>query len=268
MSDLRQEQLDEICERQLFHLPYFRGMLRVVEQSLYPQERLVEPILDIGAGDGHFAWAMLEGKLVDGIDPWLAPLKEARSWSVYRSLSQANGQELPFSSGQFPTAISNSVLEHIPGVQDVLNEVGRCLQPGGHFIFAVPNDRFRTELWGMEVLRKLGLSFLTQPYSRFFNWVSRHVNLDKPEVWVERLRIAGFGEVKHWNYFPKFALHQLERGHVANLPNLLWKKLFGKWVLFKNRKNPFIHFDRISRLVESPLDENGCCTFYVATKNI
>ena len=160
------------------------------------------------------------------------------------------------------------MLEHIPGVQDVLNEVGRCLQPGGHFIFAVPNDRFRTELWGMEVLRKLGLSFLTQPYSRFFNWVSRHVNLDKPEVWVERLRIAGFGEVKHWNYFPKSALHQLERGHVANLPNLLWKKLFGKWVLFKNRKNPFIHFDRISRLVESPLDENGCCTFYVATKNI
>jgi hypothetical protein len=73
--------------------------------------------------------------------------------------------------------------------------------------------------------------------------------------------------VKHWNYFPREALHQLERGHAANLPNLLWKKLFGKWVLFKSRKNPFIHFDRIRRLVESPLDENGCCTFYVATKD-
>jgi len=115
------------------------------------------------------------------------------------------------------------VLEHIPGVQEVLNEVGRCLQPGGHFIFAVPNERFRTELWGMEVLRKVGLGFLTKPYSQFFNWVSRHVNLDAPEVWVERLRIAGFSEVKHWNYFPRKALHQLERGHAANLPNLLWK---------------------------------------------
>jgi SAM-dependent methyltransferase len=267
MSELRKEQLDEICERQLFYLPYFRGMLRAVEQSQYPQELLVEPILDIGAGDGHFTWAMLEGKVVDGIDPWLAPLEEAESWKIYRSLALANGQELPFESGQFPTAISNSVLEHIPGVEEVLNEVGRCLHAGGHFIFAVPNERFRTELWGMEVLRKVGLGFLTKHYSRFFNWVSRHVNLDAPEVWLERLRDAGFGEVKHWNYFPREALHQLERGHAANLPNLLWKKLFGKWVLFKSRKNPFIHFDRIRRLVGSPLDDNGCCTFYVATKD-
>jgi len=211
MSELSKDQLDAICERQLFYLPYFRGMLRAVEQSQYPQELLVEPILDIGAGDGHFAWAMLDGKIVDGIDPWLAPLREARIWKVYRSLSLANGQDLPFASGQFPTAISNSVLEHISGVQEVLNEVGRCLQPGGHFIFAVPNERFRTELWGMEVLRKVGLGFLTQQYSRFFNWVSRHVNLDPPEVWVERLRIAVFSEVKHWNYFPRKALHQLER---------------------------------------------------------
>ncbi len=140
MSELRKEQLDKICERQLFHLPYFRGMLRAVEQSQYPPDLLKEPILDIGAGDGHFAWAMLERKVVDGIDPWLVPLREAESWKVYRSLALANGQELPFESGQFPTAISNSVLEHIPGVQAVLNEVGRCLQPGGHFIFAVPNE--------------------------------------------------------------------------------------------------------------------------------
>ena len=268
MSNLTKEQIDTICERQLFYMPYFRGMLRAVEQSQYPQELLIEPILDIGAGDGHFAWAMLEGKVIDGIDPWLAPLKEAGSWNVYRSLSLANGQELPFLSGRYPTAISNSVLEHIPGVQEVLNEVGRCLQPGGHFLFAVPNERFRTELWGMQVLRKVGLGFLTQSYSRFFNWVSRHVNLYPPEGWVERLRIAGFGSVEHWNYFSREALQQLERGHAANLPNLLWKKLFGKWVLFKNRKNPFIHFDRIHRLVESPKDDNGCCTFFIATKDL
>ncbi len=267
MSELSRDQLDQICDRQLFYLPYFRGMLRAVEQSQYPADLLIEPILDIGAGDGHFAWAMLEGKIIDGVDPWLTPLKEARRWQVYRALALANGQELPFKRGQYPTAISNSVLEHIEGVQAVLNEVGRCLEPGGRFIFAVPNERFRTELWGMIVLRKLGLGFLAGSYSRFFNWVSRHVNLDPPEIWVERLKIAGFGEVKHWNYFPKKALHQLERGHAANLPNLLWKKVFGKWVLFRSRKNPFIHYERIRRLLDAPLDENGCCTFYIATKD-
>lgn len=267
MSKLSDEQLDRICERQLFYVPYFRGMLRAVEQSQYPEELLIEPILDVGAGDGHFAWAMLEGKTVDGIDPWLAPLREAKTWHVYRSLSLANGQELPFRGGQFPTAISNSVLEHIDGVQEVLNDVGRCLEPGGHFMFAVPNERFKTELWGIGVLRGIGLGALTGAYSWFFNWVSRHINLDPPEVWCERLKIAGFSEVRHWNYFPTEALHQLERGHMANLPNLLWKKLTGRWVLFKNRRNPFIHFDRIRRLVDAPLDEKGCCTFYVATRD-
>jgi len=46
MSELRKKQLDEICERQLFYLPYFRGMLRAVEQSQYPPDLLLEPILD------------------------------------------------------------------------------------------------------------------------------------------------------------------------------------------------------------------------------
>ena len=119
---------------------------------------------------------------------------------------------------------------------------------------------------GYENVVFLGLKQLAVAYSRFFNKISRHINLDPPEVWLERLRRAGFGEVEYWHYFPVKAMHTLERGHAAGLPNLLWKNLFKRWVLFMNRKNPFIPFNEVSRLVANPYDEEGTCTFYIARR--
>jgi SAM-dependent methyltransferase len=268
MTELSENDIDRICESQLFHLPYFRGMLRAVEQSFYEQEVIEEPIYDLGAGDGHFAWALFRNnEKVIGLDPWWEPLLEADSRKIYPLLVQSEGAWAPVESGSCASAISNSVLEHIPDVQPVLNEVCRVLKPGGKFYFAVPNRRFVTDLWGMEVLAKLGFRKAALWYSKFFNMISRHKNLDMPDVWIERLKEAGFDKVEHFNYFPKWALHKLERGHVAGLPNLLWKKTIGKWVLFKSRANPFIHYKKIRKLLAMPLDENGTCTFYIARRS-
>jgi SAM-dependent methyltransferase len=266
MTELTKIDIERICEQQLFHLPYFRGMLRAVEQSFYEQQEIEEPIYDLGAGDGHFAWALFRDQKVIGVDPWWQPLNEAKEREVYPLLVQAEGACAPVESGSCGSAISNSVLEHIPEVQPVLDEVARLLKPGGKFYFAVPNQRFITELWGMKMLSSLGLKQLAVAYSRFFNKISRHINLDPPEVWLERLRRAGFDEVEYWHYFPVKAMHTLERGHAAGLPNLLWKNLFKRWVLFMNRKNPFIPFNEVSRLVANPYDEEGTCTFYIARR--
>jgi SAM-dependent methyltransferase len=266
MTELTKKEIERICSQQLFNLPYFRGMLRAVEQSFYEQQELEEPIYDLGVGDGHFAWALFEDQKVLGVDPWWEPLLEAKQRKVYPLLVQAEGARVPIESGSFSSAISNSVLEHIPEVQPVLNEVARVLKPGGKFYFAVPNRRFVTDLWGMKILSFLGLKRLALAYSRFFNKIARHINLDPPEIWIERLTRAGFEQVDYWNYFPVKAMHKLERGHAAGLPNLLWKKLFGKWVLFQTRRNPFIPFDEVANLVENPLDEEGTCTFYIARR--
>jgi len=80
------------------------------------------------------------------------------------------------------------------------------------------------DLWGMQIFNALKLHGLALRYERFFNRIARHVNLDPTEVWLERLRAAGFSRVEYWHYFPKWALQMLERGHAAGLPNLLWKK--------------------------------------------
>ncbi|MEA4810952.1 MAG: class I SAM-dependent methyltransferase [Anaerolineaceae bacterium] len=258
--------LDQICKNQLFSLPYFRAMFRSCEQKFYEEQDIPEPVLDIGAGDGHFCQALLNPKEMFGLDPWWEPLQEANGRKVYGLLTQAMGDSIPAPADCFPSAISNSVLEHIPGVQTVLNDVYRCLQPGGKFYFAVPNHRFRTELWGMKVLKSIGLQALAQPYSTFFNKISRHVNLDTPETWKGRLAEAGFSKVESWNYFPVWALQMLERGHLFCIMTLFYKKVFGKWILFPLKANPFIPFKKVRNLVADPLCEDGTATFYIATK--
>lgn len=266
MVTLTSQQLDKITQAQLFSMPYFRGMLRACEQRFYEEQALAEPILDIGAGDGHFAQALLTKKTMFGIDPWWEPLVEAEERQVYGLLVQGTGDQIPTQANTFPAAMSNSVLEHIPNVQTVLNDVYRCLTPGGKFYFAVPNARFKSDLWGMKVLHQLGLKGLAAAYSRFFNKISRHVNLDAPDTWKTRLSEAGFSKVESFNYFPIWAMQMLERGHLFCILTLFFKKVFGRWILFPSTKNPFIPYKIVRKLVENPICENGTETFFIATK--
>ena len=266
MVTLTSKQLDEITQGQLFSLPYFRGMLRACEQRFYEELDLAQPVLDVGAGDGHFAQALLEQKIMFGIDPWWEQLIEAKGRQVYSLLVQGSGDQIPAPENTFPAAISNSVLEHIPNVQTVLDDVYRCLAPGAKFYFAVPNARFKTDLWGMKILSILGLKSLASAYSSFFNKISRHVNLDTPETWKARLLEAGFSKVESFNYFPVWAMQMLERGHLFCIMTLFNKKLLGKWILFPFTKNPFIPYKKVRELVENPFGEDGTETFYIATK--
>ena len=266
MKPLTKTQTDKILVDQLFQLPYFRAMLRAVEQSFYMRLELAEPVLDIGAGDGQFAQVTFSNLSLIGVDPWWKPLPEANKRNVYRLLIQAAGDALPFVDASYPTAISNSVLEHIPEVQPVLDEVAGKLKAGGKFVITVPNHQFLTELWGVEVLTRLGLKTLAKQYSRFFNRIARHYNLNTPEVWIERLKSAGFTDVEYFNYFPRWALHKLERGHLWGLPNLLWKKLFGRWILFPYQNNPFIPYKLVERLLNDSVCEDGTCTCFIATR--
>ncbi|MEL7645921.1 MAG: class I SAM-dependent methyltransferase [Anaerolineaceae bacterium] len=267
-TNLSSALLDEICWKHLSTLPYFRGMLRAVEHSLYARFELPAPILDIGAGDGNFAAALGSGANSLGVDPWFAPIQEAAGLGVYRLLVQAQGAALPVRDASFPCALSNSVLEHIPDVQPVLDEICRALTSDGVFYFTVPNQRFKSDLWGSALLNRLGLRSAANRYSVFFNRIARHHNLDAPDVWIARLKQAGFAQVEYWNYFPVRAMRMLERGHAAGLPNLLWKKLFGKWVLFPRRGNPFLRYKRLRPLLDEPLCEDGTCTFFAARKSV
>ena len=68
---------DRILWRHLRDLPYFRAMLRAVEDSFYQDLKLEAPILDLGCGDGHFASVAFSHPLDVGLDPWHEALHEA-----------------------------------------------------------------------------------------------------------------------------------------------------------------------------------------------
>src|SRR4030066_1900147 len=154
-------------------LPYFRAMLRAVEAQFYQEYELPAPTLDLGCGDGHFAALPCDRKLEVGLDPWAGPIRQAAQGGGYLSLVQADGARAPFPDGHFASAVSNSVLEHIPQVEVVLAELGRVMKPGAPFLFCVPNPRYLTELSVPRILGKVGLSGAGQAYTGWFRRMPR-----------------------------------------------------------------------------------------------
>ncbi len=263
---MNSRQLDEILWRHISSLPYFRGFLRAVEDSFYQDIDLPKPIFDLGSGDGHFASAAFDEKLDVGLDPWVAPMREALRRDAYRLLVLGEGEKIPFADETFASVTSTSVLEHIPDIDPVLRETARILKPGGRFLFCGPNHRFPQELWGRRVLLKLGLKKLGNAYSRFFNWISRHAHTDSPAVWADRLERAGFRLVDTWDYFPPKALHILEWGHPLGMPSWILKKVVGRWILVPKRWNLAIPWRLTRKYLDHPRSEDGVCSFYIAKK--
>ncbi|HEY56997.1 MAG TPA: class I SAM-dependent methyltransferase [Anaerolineae bacterium] len=253
---------------QLRELPYFRALLRAVEATFYQGLDLPAPTLDLGCGDGHFAARTFDRPLEVGLDPWWAPLQEARRryGEAYRLLVQADGAAMPFPEGAFASAVSNSVLEHIPHLDAVLRDLARVLRPGAPFVFSVPNHNFLPNLSVGRALDRLGLRPLGDAYRAFFNRISRHHHCDPPEVWRQRLARAGFEVVDWWHYFSPAALRALEWGHYFGLPGLVVKKLTGRWILAPTHRNLAWLARRLRPLYENPRHPQGAYTFYIARR--
>lgn len=257
---------DEILWRHIRELPYFRAMVRAVEDSFYQGMDLPTPVLDVGCGDGQFASVAFDHRLDVGIDPWGEPIHEAGSRQVYDLLVQGEGAEMPFPDASFSTVISNSVLEHIPDVDAVVRDIARVIRPGGKFVFCVPNHRFPELLLGTTVFRRLKWESAAKWYSRLFNKISRHKHCDSLETWRARLDATGFEILEQWDYFCPKALHTMEVGHAVGLPALFWKKLVDRWILFPTRANLVLAWAITRPLTRRPVCADGVYSFYVTRK--
>jgi SAM-dependent methyltransferase len=248
-------------------LPYFRGLLRAIEARFYQELSLPAPTLDVGCGDGHFASVAFDRPLEVGIDPWEGPIREAAQRSAYRLLVIGDAGRAPFPDGYFASALSNSVLEHIPHVETVLAETARLLRPGALFAFCVPNHQFLGSLSVGRACDKIGLRGLGDRYRLFFNRIARHVHCDPPEVWQRRLEAAGFQVEKWFHYYPPAAMQVSEWGHYLGLPSLLARKLTGRWVIAPTRWNLALTTRLVRRYYDQPpACEDGTMTFYLARR--
>jgi SAM-dependent methyltransferase len=220
----------------LASVPAFRALLRSVEARMIAGLDLPRPILDLGCGDGHFAQFTFDAPLDIGIDPSRTAVR----------LEIADSCAMPFPDGTFATVLSNSVLEHIPDINATLSEVCRVLRPGGLFVFTTPSEHFAEYLFFATIFRRLGMSGLSHRYERYFNRISHHFRTDSATTWKSRLERFGF-VVKDWrSYFSSQASHVFDLAHYYSAPTLIYKRLFGRWILAPWRAN-FVLIDPILR---------------------
>ena len=222
---------DDLLWKHLKTIPAFRAILRAIEARFYQQFELTGPILDVGCGDGHFAQVTFEKPIAVGIDPWWGPLQHSARSGMYELLIQGMGHKMPFPDEQFATAMSNSVLEHIPDIQPVLNETSRVLKTNGRFFMTMPCHHFDAYLGGVNAFQRLNAPGLADWYGTFFNNICRHAHVDHPAIWAERLAQAGF-VIDRWQYyFSQKATQALEIGHLQGAPSVVMRALTGHWVV-------------------------------------
>lgn len=247
-------------------LPYFRALLRAVEADFYKEFELASPVLDLGCGDGQFAGQVFKKKIDVGVDPVFSSLREAKRYEAYNGLSESVGARLPFRNETFASGFSNSVLEHIPDLQPVLNETARVMRKGALFLFCVPNNRWQENLSISGFLKRIRLKGLAKAYVRLFTRISRHANMLAPEGWEKRLNEAGFEVERYWHYFPPAALHALEWGHYFGLPSWVARALTGRWILAPTRWNLALTERFVGKHAEGGANKEGTYTWYVARK--
>ena len=237
------EQPPDHLTRHLESMAPHRAILRAVECKLMGTVPFDghRPVLDIGCGDGHFASIAYTEPIDVGIDVRDEELREARrrGASVYVDLAIASATRLPFADASFATVISNCVIEHIEDNEAVLAEIGRVLRPGGTFATTLPSEHFAPMLLGSTILRRLRLQRLSSAYGRFFNRISYHHHIHDPDEWQRRFKAAGLTVVEHQYYFSAAAHRAFDASHYLGVPNLIARKLTGRWVLHPAQMKPF-----------------------------
>jgi SAM-dependent methyltransferase len=96
-------------------------------------------VLDVGCGSSHIIGSLPEGSVA--LDVLVNKLRFARRFAVPRV--RASGFALPFASESFPCVLCSQVIEHVPMVPSMIDELCRVLAPGGRLVLGTPDyDRW------------------------------------------------------------------------------------------------------------------------------
>jgi SAM-dependent methyltransferase len=252
--------------RHLQEMAPHRALLRAVECKFMAAVPLVHPILDIGCGDGHFASVAYREPIDVGLDPMWRDLNEAATLrpEIYRDVVRGSATSMPFADSSFATVVSNCVIEHIPDVEATLSAISRVLRPGGTFATTLPSEHYPDFLLGATVGRRLGLDRVGKTYGDIFNRISYHHHVDPSDVWRSRFEAVDLEVIEHHYYFSPAAHRVFDVAHYVGVPNLVSKRLTGKWVLHPAQAKPLEWWYR--RYYDEPLPEKGAYQFFRCRK--
>lgn len=144
----------QLLERFLYDYPFqpATGFWRAVEIDKLINTPFPKGFgLDLGCGDGKLTKIILEyvgNRELVGVDIDPAETAQAKETGLYARIHTVPADKIPEADDTFDFVISNSVLEHIDNIEDVIRETSRLLKQGGIFVFTVPSDTFHACLQG------------------------------------------------------------------------------------------------------------------------
>lgn len=176
-----------------------------------------EKVLDLGCGEGEIAKELFEGKQLEwGLDNDSEMVEKAKKCGMYKKVMLASAESIPLPDNSVKLVFSNSVLEHIPGVRQVLSEVSRVLETGGSFVTTMPNNKLSEYLgWG-------------KTYALWFNKKFNHYHLYNLRTWQKMFEKAGMKVEESYCY--------LDMGTIQKWHKLLWKQKLGMGLVDISKK--------------------------------
>jgi len=206
------------------------------------------PSLDIGCGDGEIASTIFDDKFTYGVDNGeVEDYKEAIKHNRYEKVLLEGAQKMSLPDKSVNFVFSNSVLEHIPPIDEVLSEASRVLKSNGFFVFTVPSVYFTEYLF----FKKIFGDFYSTNLNKKFN----HYNLYDHKKWISKLQKNGFEIVDYKYYISKDALQLWDRLLVLGFLGL--KKLA---LQFFEKKITAIYNE------QQPSEKEGACLFFLCRK--
>ena len=204
---------------------------RAIECDIYTEYRFERPVLDVGCGDGIFAKTLFIDPVDTGIDPDEKELSIAEELGAYSELITCPGDAVPKPNGHYRTIFSNSVLEHIPDLPPVLDELHRLLHPEGQLLVTVPTHRFEHYTVINLLLRALKLHRAADRWQAIFKRFWNLYNVNPPEVWKRMFENAGFNLEESFEYeTPR--LNVLKEGLMPfSVPGAVEKRLLNRWTV-------------------------------------
>jgi SAM-dependent methyltransferase len=176
--------------------------LKVIDEELR-RIHLSDPVLDLGCAEGNIAEALFKDKLLIGLDNCWELLSLNKKTDVYKALILADGCRMPYKGNVFGSVFSNCVIEHIPDVDGLLNEVSRVLKKGGVFLFTVPSHTFGDWLFFSSLFNALGLKKLGDWYKVKRNRMLNHFHCLDISHWESLLNENQMDLIRYRYYLDK-----------------------------------------------------------------
>lgn len=245
--------------------PLSLAIERCFECEILSQQIFIHPVLDLGCGDGIFSYVLFDEPIDTGIDLNPKALERANKYAMYKYLISCSAEQIPKTHESFQTIFSNSTLEHIPHIENVLREVKRLLAKDGHFYVTVPTEFFERYSILNVLLNKLGMKILSLRYRNFYNAFWRHYHAYPIDQWKELFTLCGF-KVNHFvNYCPKSVVMLEDLLTLTALPSLLVKKIFNRWFISNHIRSMmvkiYVKFIRIDFRMNNTVEKGGLVFF-------